>query len=266
MKSRRVLTRFPRVTMPKRRRMVSGGLLLVVAGLTGALMAGPPANAASNAKVYVVQGLPGTTVDVQVDGKSVGKGVKQASVTGPVTLKAGEHKLTVRSGGSVLLERMFTVKANGNSDIVVHRPASPSGKPVITVFQNDLTAVPADKASVTVAHTAAVPPADIKVNGKVLFSNVANGESLHVVVPAGTYKVQIVPTGQDSPSILGPADLPVKGGSLTNVYAIGEPKSGTMNVVVHEFRLGKTGTGKPSKVDTGTGGQAADLGLTLWSR
>jgi hypothetical protein len=57
----------------------------------------------------------------------------------------------------------------------------------------------------------------------------------------------------------------VKGGSLTNVYAIGEPKSGTMNVVVHEIRLSKAGTGKPSKVNTGTGGQAARLGLTTWS-
>ncbi len=58
----------------------------------------------------------------------------------------------------------------------------------------------------------------------------------------------------------------MKGGELTNVYAIGEPKSGTMNVVVHELALSKTGTGKPGRVNTGTGGQAAELGLTsLWS-
>jgi Domain of unknown function (DUF4397) len=245
---------------------VPGGLLIVAAGLTAVMIGGPPASAANTARVYVVQGLPGTVVDVQIDGKSVADDAKQASISGPVTVSAGQHRLTVRSGGSVLLERMFSVKANGDSDIVVHRPASPQGKPVITVFPLDLSAVPADKASVTVAHTAAVPPADIKVNGKVLFSNVANGESLHVVVPAGTYKVQIVPTGENGPSILGPADLPVKGGSLTNVYAIGEPKSGTMNVVVHEVRLAKSGTGKPAKVDTGTGGQAARLGLTTWSR
>jgi hypothetical protein len=206
-----------------------------------------------------------TTIDVQIDGKSVVDGAEQATISPAVTVSAGQHKLTVRSNGSVLLENMFTVKANDRSDIVVHRPASPAGKPVSTVFPLDLSAVPADKASLTVAHTAAVPPADIKVNGKVLFSNVANGESLHVVVPAGTYKVQIVPTGQDGPSILGPADLPVKGGALTNVYAIGEPKSGTMNVVVHEIRLSETGTSKPSRVNTGTGGQAARFGLTTWS-
>ena len=36
--------------------------------------------------------------------------------------------------------------------------------------------MPKDKAKLTVAHTAAVPPADIRVDGKVLFENVANGE------------------------------------------------------------------------------------------
>ena len=247
-----------------RRRIVAGGVVLVAAGLAAAMVGGPTATAANTSRVYIVQGLPGTTIDVQIDGKAVVNGAGQATISRAITVSAGQHKLTVRSSGSVLLENTFTVKANASSDIVVHRPASPTGKPVTTVFPLDLSAVPADKASVTVAHTAAVPPADIKVNGKVLFSNVANGESLHVVVPAGTYKVQIVPTGQNSPSILGPADLPVKGGSLTNVYAIGEPKSGTMNVVVHEIRLSETGTGKPSKVNTGTGGQAARLGLT-WS-
>ncbi len=248
-----------------RRRIVSGGVVLVAAGLAASMVGGSTATAANTSRVYIVQGLPGTTIDVQIDGKSVVNDAKQATISRAITVSAGQHKLTVLSKGSVMLDNTFTVKSNDSSDIVVHRPASPTGKPVITVFPLDLSAVPADKASLTVAHTAAVPPADIKVNGKVLFSNVANGESLHVVVPAGTYTVQIVPTGQNSPSILGPADLPVKGGSLTNVYAIGEPKSGTMNVVVHEIRLSETGTGKPSRVNTGTGGQAARLGLTTWS-
>ncbi len=218
--------------------------LAVAAGLASAavcagLWAGVPATASETGVVYVVQGLPGRTVDVQVDGRTMATGVVAAKVVGPLTVSSGNHRLTIRSGGSVMLERMLSVKVNGNSDVVVHRPASPQGAPVVTTFENDLSAVPADKGSLTVAHTAAVPPADIKVNGKVLFSNVANG-----------------------PSILGPADLPVKGGSLTNVYAIGEPKSGTMNVVVHVLGLSHMGSEKPSKVNTGTGGQAYFLGLT----
>ena len=265
MKSQSVAMRIPGVTV--RRRVLAAGALLIAAGLAAAVAGGPPsADAANTSRVYVVQGLPNTTVDVQIDGKSVATGAASASISPAIAVAPGKHTLVVKSKGATVLERSFTVKANDDSDIVVHRPASPSGKPVITVFDLDLNAVPGDKASVTVAHTAAVPPADIKVNGKVLFSNVANGESLHVVVPAGTYKVQIVPTGQAGPSILGPADLPVKGGSLTNVYAIGEPQSKTMNVVVHEVRLAKAGTGKPSKVNTGYGSQAEQLGLTTWAR
>jgi hypothetical protein len=266
MGSQKVLARLPGVTARGRLRTAIGAALLVVATAAAGLSVGSPASAADTGVVYVIQGLPGTNVDVQIDGKAVATGAKPTDIVGPLTLSSGQRKLTVRQGRSVLLERMFTVRPNSNSDVVVHRPASPTGKPVITTFANNLAAVPADKASVTVAHTAAVPPADIKVNGKVLFANVANGESLHVVVPAGTYTVQIVPTGQNGPSILGPAPVSVKGGGLTNVYAIGEPKSNTMNVVIHELALSKTGTGKPGRVNTGTGGQAAELGLTLpWS-
>src|SRR4029453_14491746 len=103
-----------------RRRIVSGGILLVAAGLAAAMVGGPPATAANTSRVYVVQGLPGTTIDVQIDGKSVVSDAKQASISPAIAVSAGQHKLTVRSQGSVVLERMFTVKANGDSDIVVH--------------------------------------------------------------------------------------------------------------------------------------------------
>ena len=52
-----------------------------------------------------------------------------------------------------------------------------------------------------------MPPADIRVNGKVLFKDVANGESLNLVVPVATYGVDIVPTGKTSPVYLGPLKL-----------------------------------------------------------
>ena len=47
-------------------------------------------------------------------------------------------------------------------------------------------AVNAGKTRLAVAHVAAVPAADIRVDGNVLFSNVANGEGLTTVVPAGS--------------------------------------------------------------------------------
>jgi hypothetical protein len=105
----------------------------------------------------------------------------------------------------------------------------------------------------------AVGPADILVNGKVGFANVANGESLDVVVPAATYKVAIVPAGASSPVVLGPLDLPAKAGYLTRVFAVGVPSQKTMTVAVGTIKVPATGSDKPGVVNTGTGGQAAEL-------
>ncbi len=120
--------------------------------------------------------------------------------------------------------------------------------------------MPSDKANLTVAHTAEVPPADVTVNGKVLFSDIANGEALSLVVPVGTYSTAIVPHGKDSPVYLGPLKLTVKGGALNRVYAVGDPEKKTMNVAVHVIEVQRSGSKKPKKVDTGTGGQAAGRG------
>jgi len=238
---------------------VSGGAALGVA----AVLAGTPtsAQAAATGSVYLVQGLPSTTVELLIDGRSVASGSKATAVVGPLTLASGPHSLSVRTDSATLLDRSFTVAASTSSDLVIHRPASPSGAPLVTVFANDLSAIPADKALVVVAHTAAVPPADIRVDGKVLFANVANGESLSLLVPPATYKVDIVPTGATTPMLLGPLDLTVKAGALNRVFAIGEPTSTTMNAVVQVLMLPTTGTAKPTTVNTGTGGLAAQLGL-----
>ncbi|MEV8376699.1 DUF4397 domain-containing protein [Kribbella sp. NPDC056861] len=242
------------------RRVIVGALAVTVVAL-GALVA-VPAQAAGNGVLHVIQGLPGRTVDIAVDGKTVASGVKATEVVGPLTVAAGARKITAKDGGKVVLERQVTVAADSNLDVVIHRPASPTAAPVITTYVNKLTAVPRDKGAVRVAHTAAVGPADIRVNGKVLFANVANGESLDVVVPAGTYKVEIVPSGATTPVVLGPLDLPVRAGYLTRVFAVGEPTSKTMNVAVATLKLPGAGSDKPGLVNTGTGGQAAELGLT----
>ncbi|MEV6283243.1 DUF4397 domain-containing protein [Kribbella sp. NPDC051770] len=237
--------------------MISLVLGVIVAAVPAVLAS--PAGAATNGTVYVVQGLPGQTVDVQVDGKVVARGVAATKVVGPFEVASGQRRITAVAGGKTLVDRQVAVGAGSNQDVVIHRPAAPTAAPVITTYANKLTAVPKDKAAVRVAHTAAVGPADIRVNGKVLFANVANGESLDVVVPAGTYTVEIVPAGATGPVILGPASLPVKAGYLTRVFAVGEPNSKTMNVAVGTIRLPGTGSDRPGTVDTGTGGQAVAL-------
>jgi hypothetical protein len=217
--------------------------------------------AADDARIYVVQGLPGRALDVAVDGKKVASGVPAAAITGPYSVKAGSRKITFSDDGEVVLERNFSVQAKSSWDVVVHLPENSADDPAVTVFRNDITSVPRGKASLVVAHTATVPPADIRVNGDVLFENIGNGESLKLTVPVATYQVAIVPTGESEPVVLGPLELTVKGGAVNRVYAIGDPGKKTMNVAVHVIPTASSGSGQPSDVNTGFGGQS---GIRLW--
>jgi hypothetical protein len=82
-------------------------------------------------------------------------------------------------------------------------------------------------------------------------------------VPAATYTVEIVPAGAKGPVLLGPAKLSVKAGSITRVFAIGNPKAKTMTVAVQVLATStKAVSAVPTTVNTGTGGQAEKLGLT----
>jgi hypothetical protein len=96
------------------------------------------------------------------------------------------------------------------------------------------------------------------VDEKVVFANVAVGEYLYKVVPAMTNSVDFVLTGQ-SKTLLGPLDVMVEPAKLTWVFAIGRPGK-DLALVRHVIALSdKKGSKHPSRVHTGTGGQAAEL-------
>jgi hypothetical protein len=237
--------------------------LLAAGALALAGVAITPSYAANDTEIYIVQGLPGKDLDVAIDGESVAEGVKTASVAGPFKVKPGSRMVTFSENGKTVLENTFSIKEGSKADIVAHLPASSSGDPLVTVYKYDAVKVPEGKAQLVVSHVAAVPPADIRVNDQVLFANIANGESLQLVVPVATYKVTIVPTGETTPVFFGPVSLTVKGGAINRVYAVGDPEEKTMNVAVHVIAASTTGSGKPSEVNTGTGGQAVGDGPSL---
>ncbi len=237
-----------------------------VAIIGAALIVGAPAASATTSTagtgdVYVIHGLPGVQADVVVDGSVVESAAEARSIIGPLELQPGEHQVTLLppTGAADELTAMVTVEAGSSADVVAHSATDPTAPPVLTVFPNDLSPVGPDKARLVVAHTAAVPPADIRVDGDVLFSNVANGEALTLLVPAGTYTVDIVPTGTAGPVVFGPVDLSVGAGELTRVFAFGNPDDDTMDAVVQTLPVPVDGSEAPSIVDTGTGGQAAAL-------
>ncbi len=225
-------------------------------GLVVALPAAAHASAAplSKGNVYVVQGVPGAAVDVSIDGKTVEGNVEAKAIVGPVSLSAGRHTVTF-AAADWTVSSMVKV-SRPSSDVVLHWPADMAQKPVVSVFANDIAPVGTDEGRLIVAHTAVVPPADIRVDGKVLFANIANGQFATAEVPANTYSVEVVPTGQADP-LLGPVDLPIAKGALTRVFAIGQPSNGSMDAVVQVLPLATSGSPAPGHVDAGSAGLVA---------
>jgi Domain of unknown function (DUF4397) len=240
-------------------------LALTAAGVLAlaGVMISPSHAAADDTEIFIVQGLPGKDLDVAIDGESVAEDVKTAAVAGPFKVKPGSRMVTFSENGTTVVENTFSIKEGSKADVVAHLPASSSGDPLVTVYKYDAVKVPKGKARLVVSHVAAVPPADIRVNDQVLFANIANGEALWLLVPVATYKVSIVPTGETKPVFFGPVSLTVKGGAINRVYAVGDPEKKTMNVAVHVIAAPTTGSGKPSEVNTGTGGQAVGDGPSL---
>ncbi len=237
-------------------RKVAVVVVVVAAWATTAL---PPiglAAAVPTGVVYVVQGLPDKSVYLAIDGRTVASGAGMRAVVGPVKVASGTRKLTALFGDEVLLDSVFRVDPGQSVDVVVHSPAGVNAPVVVTAFPNSLTGVPPGKGMLAVANTATAPPADITVNGRVRFANIANGEALNLVVPAGTYKVAIVPTGASGPPILPTVTVAVRAGFLTRVFAVGICAARPVRPVVHMLALPHRGTGKPTTVDTGGGGRA----------
>lgn len=241
----------------RRSAAVIGALLLLVSSLL--VTSGEAAGAAAGGQVYVLHGLPGLVADVQVDGRTTTSSVKAGTIVGPLAVSAGRHEISLVAAGRAPLRGTITMSPRGSVDVVAHLPADPGGEPLLTAFPNDLGSVGRGKLRLTVAHTAQVPPADVRVDGKPLLRNVANAEVLTLEVPQRSYDVDIVPTSTSGPVVFGPIALAVKAGTLTRVYAFGSPAEGTMNVLVHRLPVSQQGAAVPASVQTGDGGQVAAL-------
>lgn len=236
--------------------------VVVAAPAASQAVAAPPEG---QGEIYVIHGLGGVTADIVVDGEVQEEGAAWTTIVGPLALDPGPHTVTLEPAEGEPLSATVEVAAGSSSDVVAHSRAAAEEGPVLTVFPNDLSAVGRGKSRLVVAHTAAVPPADLRVDGVVLFSNVANGEALELLVPPASYSVDIVPTGTTGPVVFGPVDLQVEAGTLTRVFALGDPTQQPMDVVVQVLPVAQEGAAAPESMPMGNGGQAAAAtGTSTW--
>ena len=235
-------------------------MALVVAGSIGTISFASDAReapaaktAADQGKVAIVQAVPKVALTVTVDGQQVQQDVAEGTIVGPLDLAEGSHDITF-SDGSQTISSSVDVTAGESSDVVVHRPAEVGGKPVVSVYATPDDPIEPGKARVLLAHTATTAPADVVVDGQTVFTNIANGEFAEADVAAGAHAVTLLPAGVTGKPILGPLDVNLEAGTITAVYAVGNPKDGSMNVIVRTTGGTTSDAEPPTQIDTGSAG------------
>lgn len=147
----------------------------------------------------------------------------------------------------------------GGANISLAAHLSAAGEPQITPFVNDVSKVGAGKARLIVRHTAAAPAVDVRAGGKPVFEGLTNPKEAKADVAAGSVEADVVLAGTDTVAI-GPADLNLKEGTATIVYAIGSAEAKNLSVVAQTINGLHSA---PGGVPSGTGGQAG-TGVDTW--
>ena len=245
------------------KRIAAAAVLGIAAGFA-VLGFGSQAGAAENASVTVVHGIPNTPVNVFVNGKSTLQNFKPGTVAGPLSLPAGSYEVTVFAAantagtGTPVIKATAEVPAGANVTLAAHLTAD--GKPTITPFVNDVSKLAPGQARLIVRHTAAAPAVDIRAGGTPVISGLTNPNQKVLNLPAASVKADVVLAGTDTVAI-GPADVDLKEGTATIVYAIGSATDKTLGLVVQTISGLHS---SPGGVPAGSGGTADDGGMPVW--
>lgn len=219
-----------------------------------------PAGAQSGATVMLLHGIPGTPVDVYVDGEVVISGFEPAAMQ-DLSAFAGatlENVAVVPADGdlddAVIEIPSLDVPASGNWTVVAHLDAS--GAPTLTPFENDVSTIAAGEGRVTVRHTAEAPAVDIVVGDSRPFTDLSNPNQVSADLPAGPLPAEIAAAGGDvlvSVADLLGAEPSVTAGTNTILYAVGSLEAETFDLYVQTIDgLGEAPTAVP------TGNSAVD--------
>ncbi|ABK04633.1 lipoprotein [Arthrobacter sp. FB24] len=188
------------------------------------------------AKLSVLHGVPGLTVDVWVDGKLTLDDFTPGTLAGPLELDAGDYEIAITAWNATSADNpvigpvTVDLEEGGNYTAVAHLDAD--GAPTATLFTNDTKAPRNDKkGKLTVRHVAAAPAVDVLAGGSAVIEGLSNPDEATLKLKAGTISASVAAAGTTDP-VIGPADITVEGGKNTIVYAWGSLADGTLGVAV----------------------------------
>ena len=241
--------------------MRSRALALAAAGsltLATAAFAVTPAYAADGVKLSVLHAVPDTTVDVYVDGKLTLDDFKPGTLAGPLDLDAGTYEVAITAADAdddsdpVIGPIDLELAGGGNYTAVAH--LEEGGDPTASLFKNDTSKTAAGEGRLTVRHTAAAPAVDVLAGGDAVISDLSNPDEEVLDLGAGTVSASVAAAGTTDP-VIGPADVAVKEGVNTIVYAWGSLEDDNLDIAVQTISGLHSG---PGGVNAGQAGLAAD--------
>jgi len=215
-----------------RSRILSGAAIGAVAL---AAVATPAAAATDGAKLSVLHGVPGLTVDVYVNNALTLDDFEPGDLAGPLDLPAGTYSVAITAADAADASAPaigpvdLTLSAGGNYTAVAH--LTEAGQPGATLFTNDVTPTAAGEGRLTVRHTAAAPTVDVLAGGSAVISGLTHPNEKVLNLPAGTVSASVAAAGTTQP-VIGPADVNVAEGANTIVYAWGSLQSGNLAFAV----------------------------------
>ena len=232
--------------------------------------AGPAHAAEGDAQLSVLHGVPGLTVDVWVNGERTLDDFAPSTLAGPLALPAGSYDIAITAAdaadASAPVIGPVTVKlaAKGNYTAVANLGAD--GKPTANLFTNDVSQIAAGKGKLTVRHTAAAPAVDVLAGGSAVISSLSNPKEKTLTLDPGTVPAAVAAAGTTQP-VIGPADVTVKEGTHTIVYAWGSLADKNLQLAVQTIDglhsvPGSVPGGRSGAADDGTGQAAATIGFS----
>lgn len=198
-------------------------LLTTVGALAALTFTAATASAQDQTAITLVHGIPGTTVDVVVDGDVVVDDFAPGT-TADLTTYAGQTLSNVEvldsSDDSVVIGPIVSldIPDAGNWSIVAMLDDTNTAR--LASFENNTSSVDAGNARLTVRHTADAGPVDVIVSGQRPITNLSNGQSQELILPVGTVSgAQLAPTGGDP--IVDIGDISLGADTNTVLYVVG---------------------------------------------
>lgn len=210
------------------KRIITG--IAAIAALAATAFAPGAVSAQDETQITLLHGIPGSPVDVSVDGDIVVANFTPGSVA-DLSAFAGDTlaNVNVLAAGTdtVVIGPIaaLEVPASGNWTIVAHLDAA--GTAILTPFENDVSPVPAGQGRLTVRHTAFAPPIDLIVGDDRPIENAANGASATLLLPVGPITgAMVAPTGEDG--VIEVPTIDIAADTNVIVYVVGSLDDSTI--------------------------------------